>query len=98
MELLDYLKENRDYAMSQLVEMDGLIPHSPEATYLMWIDARNLAASNPHKFFEENGVGLSDGRDFDAPGFLRLNLGCSRKLLIEALSRMGTACEKLSNK
>ena len=57
MELLDYLKENRDYALSQLVEMDGLIPHSPEATYLMWIDARNLAASNPHKFFEENGVG-----------------------------------------
>ena len=44
------------------------------------IDAVNLLVSNPHKFFEENGVGLSDGRDFDAPGFLRLNLGCSRKL------------------
>ena len=98
MELLDYLKGNRDYAMSQLVEMNGLTPYSPEATYLMWIDATNLPVPNPHKFFEENGVGLSDGRDFDAPGYLRLNLGCSRKLLTEALSRMGTACEKLSSK
>jgi cystathionine beta-lyase len=81
--------------MSQLVEMNGLTAYSPEATYLMWIDARNLPVPNPHKFFEENGVGLSDGRDFDAPGFLRLNLGCSRKLLTEALSRMGKACHKL---
>jgi len=43
-------------------------------------------------------VGLSDGRDFDAPGFLRLNLGCSRELLVEALSRMKNACHQLSIK
>jgi cystathionine beta-lyase len=98
MELLDYLKGNRDYAMRQLLEIEGLVPYSPEATYLMWIDARNLPVSNPHKFFEENGVGLSDGRDFDAPGFLRLNLGCSRELLTEALSRMENACQQLSIK
>ncbi len=94
MELLDYLKGNRDYAMSQLEEMDGLVPYSPQATYLMWIDARNLPVLSPHKFFEENGVGLSDGRDFDGPGFLRLNLGCSRELLVEALSRMKNACHQ----
>ncbi len=96
MELLKYLKGNRDFAMTQLSRMDGLLPHSPQATYLLWIDARSLPTSNPHQFFEENGVGLSDGRDFDAPGFLRLNLGCSRKLLKEALSRMKSACQKLS--
>ena len=42
MELLDYLKGNRDYAMRQLVEIEGLVPYSPEATYLMWIDALGI--------------------------------------------------------
>ena len=96
LELIDYLNENRSLAMNRLSEIKELIPYSPEATYLLWIDARNLPVENPHQFFEENGVGLSDGRDFDARGFLRLNLGCSRKLLNEALSRMQSACEKLS--
>ena len=86
----------RDVEEALMSEMKGLIPYSPEATYLLWIDARNLPVENPHQFFEDNGVGLSDGRDFDARGFLRLNLGCSRKLLNEALSRMQSACEKLS--
>mgnify|MGYP001350767131 CR=1 FL=1 len=93
--LLTYLRSNRDYAMSRLQSMDGLLPYSPSATYLLWIDARKLETDNPHRFFEENGVGLSDGSDFGAPGFLRLNLGCSRKLLEQALDRMERACSSL---
>ena len=89
--LIDYLRDNRDAAMSVLSELPSITPFSPEATYLLWIDVRNLPVEDPHKFFEENGVGLSDGRDFDAPGFLRLNLGCSRALLMQALSRMSDA-------
>ena len=94
--LIKYLQGNREMAMSALNQMEGLVPYSPEATYLLWIDATNLPVDRPHKFFEENGVGLSDGADFDAPGFLRLNLGCSRKLLAEALARMSKACKNLS--
>jgi cystathionine beta-lyase len=94
--LLTYLRSNRDYAMSRLQSMDGLLPYSPSATYLLWIDARKLGTDNPHRFFEEHGVGLSDGRDFGAPGFLRLNLGCSRHLLEQALDRMERACSSLS--
>ena len=40
------------------------------------------------RFFEEHGVGLSDGAPFGAPGFVRLNFGCRRSLLTEALGRM----------
>ena len=76
--------------------MPGLTPYSPSATYLLWIDARKLGTDDPHRFFEEHGVGLSDGRDFGAPGFLRLNLGCARSLLEEALNRMESACSSLS--
>ena len=86
--LLAYLRNNRDYALSKLLTMPGLTPYSPSATYLLWIDARKLGTDDPHRFFEENGVGLSDGSDFGAPGFLRLNLGCSRKIIEEALNRM----------
>lgn len=93
--MIDYIKRNRGIAMHELSQMIGLTPYSPESTYLLWIDARNLRTSNPQKFFEENGVGLSDGADFDAPGFLRLNLGCSRDLLSKALSRMSKACADL---
>jgi len=81
--------------MPRLQAMFGLTPYSPNATYLLWIDARKLDTENPHRFFEENGVGLSDGSDFGAPGFLRLNLGCSRNLLEQALNRMERACSSL---
>ena len=92
---IDRLSQSKsELAMDRLGEMEGLLPYSPG--YLsLWIDARSLPVNNPHLYFEENGVGLSDGKDFDAPGFLRLNLGCSRKLLVEALDRMQVACDKL---
>ena len=49
-----------------------------------------------HITFENNGVGLSDGKDFGAPGFLRLNLGCTYQLLSEGLDRMKSALDRLS--
>lgn len=94
--LLEYLRANRELTMSRLRKISGLIPYSPVATYLLWIDARELPVKHPHAFFEEHGVGLSDGADFGAPGYLRLNLGCSRSLLEEALDRMERACSGLA--
>ena len=86
--LLNYLRGNRDFAISELNKIPGLVPYSPQATYLLWIDARGLDVDCPYSFFENAGIGLSDGKDFGAPGFLRLNLGCTRALLANALSRM----------
>jgi cystathionine beta-lyase len=36
-------------------------------------------------------LGLSDGADFGAPGFVRLNFGTRRALLDEALNRLAGA-------
>jgi len=36
-------------------------------------------------------VGLSDGADFGAPGFVRLNFGTRHALLDEALARLTRA-------
>ena len=95
-ELLSYLATNRDIAFEKLSGMPYLDPFRPEATYLLWIDARSLPVENPHQFFEKAGVGLSDGKDFGAPGYLRLNLGCTRSLLEKALDRMQNACNSLA--
>lgn len=86
--LLDYLRDNRDLVEREIAAMPGLKITHVEATYLAWIDARDTGIENPGRFFEDAGVGLSDGADFAAPGFVRLNFGCNRSLLVEALRRM----------
>jgi cystathionine beta-lyase len=93
--LLDYLRGNRDLVAEAVGSIPGLATSHVEATYLAWIDVRSTGIKNPVRFFEEAGVGLSNGADFDAPGFVRLNFGCSRSLLVEALQRMRKAVNQL---
>lgn len=85
--LLEYLRENREAVMA-LDGMAGLRVVKPEATYLAWLDCRALDTDNPYRLFEELGVGLSDGADFGRAGFLRLNFGCTRATLGEAIRRI----------
>jgi len=92
--LLDYLRGNRDLVEAEVSTMPGLDITRVEATYLAWIDTRRTGIAHPGRFFEEAGVGLSDGEEFDGPGFVRLNFGCSRTLLKEALRRMRVALEQ----
>lgn len=89
--LLAYLRSNARCVLGAIARMPGLSSWPVEATYLAWIDARGLGVDNPARFFEQAGVGLSDGADFGAPGFVRLNFGCCRSTLEEALARMGRA-------
>jgi len=91
--LLRYLHGNRDLVEAEINSMPGLSTTHVEATYLAWIDTRATGIENPASFFEQAGVGLSDGADFGAPGFVRLNFGCSRSLLMTALQRMRVALE-----
>jgi cysteine-S-conjugate beta-lyase len=93
-ELLAYLRGNRDLVEREIASMPGLQIVHAEATYLAWIDTRTSGLVHPARFFEDAGVGLSDGADFDAPGFVRLNFGCPRSLLEEALDRMRTALNR----
>lgn len=98
-ELLACLRGHRDHLA------DFIAGHMPrlkmalplEATYLAWIDCRGLGVDNPHAHFEKAGVGLSDGRDFAGSGWVRLNFGCPRKTLDEALRRMAAAVAATAN-
>ena len=92
-QLLDVLRANRDHVEKFIAtSLPGVLTWHVEATYLAWLDTRELHLPNAAKFFEDHGVGLSDGVPFGAPaGFLRLNFGCPRTQLNEALARMAQA-------
>jgi cystathionine beta-lyase len=92
-ELIAYLRGNRDRVQAAVAAIPSLALAPAEATYLAWIDARGLGLPDPVAHFERHGLGLSDGRDFGLPGFVRLNFGCPRARLDEALARLRRAAE-----
>jgi cystathionine beta-lyase len=96
-QVLCYLQANRDFLCDFVgKEMPGVTLSRPEGTYLAWLDCRATGlAGNPYEFFLRNArVALSDGVTFGrgGKGFVRLNFGCSRAVLAEALGRMKDAC------
>jgi cystathionine beta-lyase len=95
--LLDYLRGNRDLISRDIQTMPELSVAPVEGTFLAWIDMRASGIDDAVRFFEAAGVGLQDGREFAGPGFVRLNFGCRRALLEEALTRMALALERRRN-
>lgn len=93
--LLDTLRANAARVVDVINRLPGLATTPVEATYLAWIDCREFLAArgiaNAATFFEAAGVGLSDGKDFGLPGFVRLNFGCPPSRLEEGLARIQRA-------
>ena len=91
---LAYLRENRDLVVNTLGAIPGIAIADIEATYLAWIDVSGLGMENPVAEFEAGGVGLSPGVQFGDKRFVRLNFGCRREILLQALERMKTVIAK----
>ncbi len=90
--LLHYLRGNYELVYRFVKEQLPDITFRPmEATYLAWFDVTRLELENPIKFFEDHGVGLSDGVPFDGIQHVRLNFGCPRSRLLEGLEKMAQA-------
>lgn len=92
-ELLDYLAGNRDFLLERINGIEGLSAGPIEATYLGWINVEGLDVEDPQQFFEDAGVGLSPGVQFEGAGYVRLNFGCPRSVLALALDRIERACK-----
>jgi cystathionine beta-lyase len=104
--LLHYLDGNRDY-VTKFVEQNlpGVQMAKPEATFLAWLDCRELLSGTDFiedetvhfsPFFEKEArVALNKGTWFGkgGEGFARLNFGCPRHVLEEGLGRMQAALE-----
>ena len=89
-ELLDYLRQNYALVSQAVEECKGMRMLPVEATYLAWIDIRATGITNIVGQFEQAGIGVSDGAQFDGAGFIRLNFACPRSRLEEILRRMKT--------
>jgi cysteine-S-conjugate beta-lyase len=99
-----YLTDNRDFLVEYVKrELKGIRITVPDATYLAWLDCNDLIRcgrinGTPHEFFLKHAkVALNEGKKFGkgGEGFVRLNFGCPRKTLEEALERMKSALERL---
>ncbi|MGD8349123.1 MAG: PatB family C-S lyase [Gammaproteobacteria bacterium] len=88
-----YLAANRDYLLDEINRIPGLRLGPIEATYLAWIEVAALGLDDPPRFFEDAGVGMSPGRDFGDAGFMRLNFGCPRSRVEQAVERIRSAVE-----
>ena len=99
-ECLCYLEDNRDFVYRYVAEHLPQIGISPlDGTYLAWLDCRQAgipADVTPGKFFLEKArVALNEGASFGkgGEGFVRLNFGCPRAILEEALDQMRDALQ-----
>ena len=71
-------------------------PIRPQASFLVWLDCRGLKLSQNELvkiFVEKAGLALNDGSMFgsEGEGFMRLNVGTPRSILINALNRLRSA-------
>jgi cysteine-S-conjugate beta-lyase len=99
-QVLAYLQGSRDYLFQYIHDkMPEIRMCRVEATYLAWLDCKKSGiAGNAADFFLKNsGVALNDGREFGKGGenFVRLNFGCSRTRLNQALDRMAAAIQTI---
>jgi len=100
-QLLAYLDKNRRYIIDFLrSHTPELIPIPPEATYMLWIDCRNLRLSDEDLealFVHRAKVGLNMGSSFgpEGSGFVRLNFASPLQIISDAMSRIETAIAAL---
>jgi len=99
-QLIAYLEGNVELVRSFLSEkLPDIKLIEPEATYLLWLDFRALGLSQPdlvNLLIHKAGLGLNDGTAFgtDGTGFMRINIGCPRSMLLDGLQRLEKALTK----
>ena len=102
-ELREVLYENKQIVKEYLTEELPIVNLIEcDATYLLWLDCSVLNTSSKvlSEFLRQNqGLFLSAGSDFGQCGdnFLRMNIACPQKLLIEGLDKLKAGVIALNN-
>lgn len=96
--LQEYLWKNRTFGEEYIKrEIKGISPVSAKATYLLWLDCRNVIGSSTKfcRFIRSHsGLYLSDGNEYrGGEGFLRMNLACPRQQMEDGLNRLKESLE-----
>lgn len=91
---LDYIDENIKFVVTYLHEnIPGIQPMIPEASFLIWLDFSKTGLSHDQikeRLINEARVAFNDGLAFGDEGrfFMRMNVGCPRSVIAEALERL----------
>ena len=100
-QMLAYVEDNirfvEDYCREHLPQVR---PLRPEASFLVWLDCRALGLDHDHLidlFVRRARLALNDGEMFGpgGEGHMRMNVGCPRATLREALDRLTRAVATL---
>ena len=95
--LKEYIQGNIECVMSFFDKHKlGIVPIRPEASFLVWLDCRSLGLPQDEllaRFRDQAGVYLSNGAGYGqgGEGFVRLNIGCPRTILQDALEHIRAA-------
>lgn len=92
--MLRYIEGNIDFVIDFCRKrLPQIKPLRPQASFLVWLDCTALHLPQPELvdlFVKKAHLALNDGSIFgkEGEGFMRLNVGCPRSLLQEALKRL----------
>ena len=96
-EMLEYVEGNilalEQYCRQYIPEIK---PLRPQASFLVWLDCRALGLTHEQLvslFVDKAGLALNDGEMFGqgGQGFMRMNAGCPRATLMQALEKLRSA-------
>jgi cysteine-S-conjugate beta-lyase len=96
-QLMDYLEINLDFLTEFIqAKLPKIKLIRPEATYLVWLDFRDLGLSQAELkefLIKKAELGLNDGTTFGSggEGYMRINIACRKTLLTEALEKLHKA-------
>ena len=98
-QMIHYVESNILFVETFCKEhMPAVKPLRPQASFLIWLDCHALHLSHDellHLFIDEAHLALNDGEMFGpgGEGYMRLNVGCPRKLVEQALQQLCEAVQ-----
>lgn len=100
-QMLEYVQGNLDYVVDFLKNnIPQIKPMIPQASFLIWLDCSgmNMTTNQLQDFMVQKAkLGLNKGTTYGPGGenHLRLNIGCPRKVLEEAMGQLKKAIDTL---
>jgi len=98
-EMVDYIQGNVEFVVDFLRNnIPQIKPMVPQASFLIWLDCSGMGMNTnqiQNFIINEAGLGLNKGTTFGPGGeyHLRLNIGCPRAILVEAMQRLKQAID-----
>ncbi|WP_342366602.1 MalY/PatB family protein [Peribacillus sp. TH16] len=96
-DMIAYIEENIKVAEEFIAaEIPALHVMHPDASYLLWIDCRDLGLNDKEikeRLINQGKLALEPGSKYGpgGEGFVRMNIGCSRSVLLDGLNRLKVA-------